>query len=83
MFYQLITGQPPLVLIYPADGNPTVQCIASSADGGKTFSKYAGNPVVKQITPGGVKSGYAILNARRPLAPLKRFTSRGGFQGSL
>jgi sucrose-6-phosphate hydrolase SacC (GH32 family) len=45
-------GQPPLVLIYTAAGSPTVQCLAFSTDSGKTFSKYAGNPVVPQITAG-------------------------------
>ena len=44
-------SQPPLVLIYTAAGNPTVQCIASSTDG-RTFTKYAGNPVIQQITGG-------------------------------
>src|SRR6185436_20673476 len=44
-------GHPPLVLIYTAAGNPTVQCIASSTDG-RTFTKYPGNPVIKQITAG-------------------------------
>ncbi|MCZ7639187.1 MAG: glycoside hydrolase family 32 protein [Verrucomicrobia bacterium] len=44
-------GQPPLVLIYTAAGNPTVQCIASSTDG-RTFTKYPGNPVLGQITGG-------------------------------
>ena len=44
-------GQPPLVLIYTAAGNPTVQCIAYSTDG-RNFTKYSGNPVVKQITGG-------------------------------
>lgn len=43
--------KPPLVLIYTAAGNPTVQCIAHSTDG-RTFTKYAKNPVVKQVTGG-------------------------------
>jgi sucrose-6-phosphate hydrolase SacC (GH32 family) len=45
-------GTPPIVLLYTAAGNPAVQCLAYSTDGGKTFAKYAGNPVVKQITGG-------------------------------
>ncbi len=44
-------GQPPLVLIYTAAGDPAVQCIASSTDG-RTFTKFPGNPVLPQITPG-------------------------------
>jgi sucrose-6-phosphate hydrolase SacC (GH32 family) len=44
-------GKPPLVLIYTACGNPAVQCLAYSTDG-RHFTKYAGNPVVKQITGG-------------------------------
>lgn len=43
--------QPPLVLIYTAAGNPTVQGIAYSTDG-RNFTKYSGNPVLGQITPG-------------------------------
>jgi fructan beta-fructosidase len=42
---------PPLVLIYTAAGNPTVQGIAYSIDGRK-FTKYAGNPVLPQISGG-------------------------------
>lgn len=44
-------GKPPLVLIYTAAGDPTVQCIAYSTDG-RTFTKYSCNPVLKQITSG-------------------------------
>jgi sucrose-6-phosphate hydrolase SacC (GH32 family) len=44
-------GKPPLVLFYTAAGNPTVQCVAYSTDG-RTFTKYSGNPVLKQITAG-------------------------------
>lgn len=44
-------GKPPIVLIYTAAGNPTVQCIAHSTDG-RNFTKYSGNPVLKQITGG-------------------------------
>jgi len=43
-------GKPPLVLIYTAAGTPT-QCIAYSTDG-RNFTKYNGNPVLKQITDG-------------------------------
>ncbi len=44
-------GKPPLVLIYTAAGHPTVQGIAYSNDG-RTFTKFAGNPVIKQISDG-------------------------------
>ena len=44
-------GKPPLVLIYTAAGNPTVQGIASSTDG-RHFTKFSGNPVLRQITGG-------------------------------
>lgn len=44
-------GKPPLVLLYTAAGNPTVQCIASSTDG-RNFTKFPGNPVIPQITGG-------------------------------
>lgn len=44
-------GKPPIVLIYTAAGDPTVQCIAYSTDG-RNFTKFGGNPVIKQITGG-------------------------------
>jgi sucrose-6-phosphate hydrolase SacC (GH32 family) len=44
-------GQPAQVLIYTAAGNPTVQCIASSTDG-RNYTKFSGNPVVRQIAGG-------------------------------
>jgi len=44
-------GKPPLVLFYTAAGNPAVQGMAWSTDG-RTFTKYSGNPIVKEITGG-------------------------------
>jgi hypothetical protein len=44
-------SRPAQVLIYTAAGDPAVQCLASSTDG-RTYTKFAGNPVVKQITSG-------------------------------
>ncbi len=43
--------QPPLILIYTAAGNPTVQGIAYSTDG-RNFTKYKNNPVLSEITGG-------------------------------
>jgi sucrose-6-phosphate hydrolase SacC (GH32 family) len=40
---------PPLVLIYTAAGEPYTQCLAYSTDGGETWVKYAGNPVLGHI----------------------------------
>ncbi|RYD43039.1 MAG: 2,6-beta-D-fructofuranosidase, partial [Verrucomicrobiaceae bacterium] len=44
-------GKPPMVLFYTAAGNPTVQGMAYSTDG-RSFTKYEGNPILKQITSG-------------------------------
>ncbi|MCF7675135.1 MAG: glycoside hydrolase family 32 protein [Akkermansiaceae bacterium] len=44
-------GHPAQVLFYTAAGNPTVQCLAYSTDG-RNYTKFAGNPIVKQITGG-------------------------------
>lgn len=44
-------GKPPLVLFYTAAGKPTVQCLAYSLDG-RSFTKYSGNPIIPEITPG-------------------------------
>jgi len=46
-----LPGQPAQVLIYAAAGNPAVQAIASSTDG-RHYTKFTGNPVLRQITPG-------------------------------
>ncbi|HVX15759.1 MAG TPA: glycoside hydrolase family 32 protein [Pirellulales bacterium] len=45
-------AKPPLALFYTAAGDPTVQCLAYSNDGGQTFIKYDQNPIVQQISPG-------------------------------
>jgi sucrose-6-phosphate hydrolase SacC (GH32 family) len=39
-----------ILLFYTAAGDIFTQCMAYSADGGETFIKYAGNPVVPNIT---------------------------------
>ncbi len=52
-------GRPPLVLIYTAaggtnpwsQGQPFTQCLAFSADAGRTWAKYAGNPVLGERAP--------------------------------
>lgn len=45
--------KPPLVAMYttgaPPQGKPVVQAIASSRDRGRTWTKYAGNPVIANI----------------------------------
>jgi fructan beta-fructosidase len=41
--------EPPLVLIYTATGPPRSQCLAYSNDRGRTWTKFAGNPVLPEI----------------------------------
>ena len=51
---------PPLVMIYTAAGDtspaskgqPFTQCLAYSNDKGRTWTKYTGNPILKQIAGG-------------------------------
>lgn len=49
---------PPFVLMYTANGpsmrygEPASQCLAYSVDGGKTFTKYEGNPTIPHIVGG-------------------------------
>lgn len=43
--------KPPIVLFYTAAGNPTVQAMAFSTDT-RNFTKFAGNPIVKEFAPG-------------------------------
>jgi sucrose-6-phosphate hydrolase SacC (GH32 family) len=43
--------RPPLVLLYTAAGQPTVQCLAFTMDGRKV-TKFAHNPILAQITDG-------------------------------
>lgn len=44
-------GRPPHVLIYTAAGRSFSQCLAYSTDG-RNYTKFGGNPILKQITPG-------------------------------
>ena len=45
-------GVPPMVLFYTSAGDKFSQCLAWSADAGRTFIKFPGNPVIPQITGG-------------------------------
>ena len=47
-------SHPPIVLLYTAAGKTPedfTQCLAFSADGGATWQKYDGNPVLPQEAP--------------------------------
>ncbi len=41
-----------MVCIYTAAGNPTVQCLSYSQDRGRSWTTYAGNPVLPQVSGG-------------------------------
>ena len=41
-----------LAAFYTGAGEPSVQCLAYSNDRGRTWRKYPGNPVVKNLEPG-------------------------------
>ncbi len=42
-------GVPPLVAFYTSAGNPYTQSMAYSTDRGRTWTKYAGNPIIGHI----------------------------------
>ena len=42
-------GRGAMVAMYTAAKDPFGQCIASSTDGGRTFAKFAGNPVIAHV----------------------------------
>jgi sucrose-6-phosphate hydrolase SacC (GH32 family) len=42
-------AEPPLVLIYTVTGPPRAQALAYSNDRGRTWTKYAGNPVLPEV----------------------------------
>jgi len=44
-------GKPAMVLFYTSAGTKFTQCLAYTLDG-RTFHKYAGNPIIGQITDG-------------------------------
>lgn len=44
-------GKPAQVLLYTAFSKPATQCVAYSIDG-RNYTKFSGNPVVKQISDG-------------------------------
>ena len=45
-------GENAIIAMYTSHGDHEQQCIAYSTDGGMTFTKYQGNPVIKNTTHG-------------------------------
>ncbi len=78
-------SRPPLVLLYTAAGEhapnkpPYTQCLAYSTDGGKTFRKYAGNPVVRHIA-GGNRDPKVFWHAPSQSWVMALYLTEGGAQ---
>ncbi len=47
--FKTASGEDPILLFYTAAGEPFTQCLAYSTDGGKSFTKYAHNPIIPHV----------------------------------